>query len=37
MFVQAVVPGSGAPSWAVFGDDDVLIDLADRLLAYLTE
>jgi hypothetical protein len=34
MFVQAVVPGSGAPSWTVFGDDDVLMD---RLLAYLTE
>jgi integrase/recombinase XerD len=38
MLVQAVVvPGSGTPSWTVFGDDDVPVVPVDRFLAYLTD
>jgi integrase len=38
MFVQAVVvPGSGALSWTVLGDDDVPVVPVDRFLAYLTD
>jgi hypothetical protein len=38
IFVQAVViPGSGAPSWTVLGDDDVPVVPADRFLGYLTD
>ena len=38
MFVQAVmVPGSGVPSWTVFGDDDVVVGPVDRFLGYLTD
>ena len=38
MFVQAVViSGSGAPSWTVLGDDDVVVVPVDRFLAYLTD
>jgi integrase/recombinase XerD len=38
MFVQPVVmPGSGARSWAVLGDDDVPVGPVERFLAYLTD
>ena len=37
MLVQPVVmPGSGARSWAVLGDDDVPVGPVERYLAYLT-
>ncbi len=32
-----VVPGSGARSWTVLGDDDVPVVPVDRFLAYLTD
>ena len=32
-----VVPGSGARSWTVLGDDDVPVIPVDRFLAYLTD
>src|SRR6266496_4915252 len=38
MLVQAVVvPGSGALSWTVLGDDDVPVVPVERFLAYLTD
>jgi integrase/recombinase XerD len=38
MLVQpVVVPGSGAWSWTVLGDDDVPLVPVDRFLAYLTD
>jgi integrase/recombinase XerD len=38
MLVQPVViPGSGARSWTVLGDDDVPVVPVDRFLAYLTD
>src|SRR5260221_7755244 len=32
-----VIPGSGARSWTVLGDDDVPVVPVDRFLAYLTD
>ena len=38
MLVQpVVVPGSGARSWTVLGDDDVPVGPVERFLAYLTD
>ena len=38
MLVQPVVmPGSGAWSWTVLGDDDVPVGPVERFLAYLTD
>jgi integrase/recombinase XerD len=38
MLVQPVVmPGSGARSWTVLGDDDVPVGPVERFLAYLTD
>ena len=32
-----VMPGSGALSWTVLGDDDVPVGPVERFLAYLTD
>jgi hypothetical protein len=38
MLVQPVVmPGSGARSWTVLGEDDVPAGPVERFLAYLTD
>ena len=38
MLVQPVVmPGSGALSWTVLGNDDVPVGPVERFLAYLTD